>query len=59
MYYKIKKELGNGSTLIKQLYWRDFFLQALRYLPNGNSYHHMDSRYDDIKWSNNKKLWQK
>ena len=59
MYYKIKKELGNGSTLTKQLYWRDFFLQALRYLPNGNSYHHMDSRYDNIKWSNNKKLWQK
>ncbi len=59
VYYKIKEVLGNKSVLIKQLYWRDFFLQALRYLPDGNSYHHMDSRYDDIKWTNSKKLWLK
>ena len=50
--YKIfLKYLGKGTQLIKQLFWRDFYLCALRYLPDGNEYHHMDTRYDNLKWS--------
>ena len=51
-YHKILKELGDESQLIKQLYWRDFYLCAVRYLPDGNSYIHMDKRYEEIKWKN-------
>jgi len=50
--YKIfLKTLGKNTELIKQLYWRDFYLCAARYLPDGNEYHHMDNRYDKLKWS--------
>ena len=50
--YKIfLKMLNKNTELIKQLYWRDFYVCALRFLPNGNEYHHMDERYDNLKWS--------
>jgi deoxyribodipyrimidine photo-lyase len=54
------KKLSKNTQLINQLYWRDFYLSALRFLPDGNEYHHMDKRYDNIKWitslnSNDKK----
>ena len=51
--------LGNNTQLLKQLYWRDFYLQALIFLPNGNEYKHMDMRYNKIKWSNSKSDWIK
>lgn len=57
-YHKILKELGDESQLIKQLYWRDFYLCAVRYLPDGNSYIHMDKRYEEIKWKNYDHLWK-
>ena len=51
--------LKSKSDLIKQLYWRDFYLQALIYLPNGTNFFHMDQRYEKIKWKNNGMLWNK
>jgi len=51
IYKLFLKALGKATELIKQLFWRDFYLCALRYLPNGNEYHHMDARYDNLKWS--------
>jgi len=56
-YHQIKKILGINTQLLKQLYWRDFYLQALIFLPLGNEYKHMDRRYDMIKWSNSKSDW--
>jgi deoxyribodipyrimidine photo-lyase len=51
----IQKHLGNNSQLLKQLYWRDFFLTIVKYLPNGNNLsRHMDDRYDKLKWKNDK-----
>jgi len=58
-YHKIQNILGNNTQLLKQLYWRDFYLQALIFLPNGNEYKHMDMRYNKIKWSNSKSDWIK
>ena len=49
-YHMFKQELGMKNELIKQLYWRDFYLIALRTLPDGNKYIHMDKRYEEIKW---------
>ena len=50
IYYFFKKNVGSKTELIKQLYWRDFYLCAVKYLPNGNEYFHMDDRYNKIKW---------
>jgi deoxyribodipyrimidine photo-lyase len=60
VYHLVKVALGPNTDILKQLYWRDFYLQALKYLPDGNEYHHMDKRYEQIKWSNQitaEKLW--
>ena len=59
VYHLVRKSLGPNIQILKQLYWRDFFLQALIYLPNGNKFKHMDHRFDKIKWKNLKTDWQK
>ena len=58
MYNTVKTDLGKDSILLKQLYWRDFYLQALIFLKDGNEYKHMDDRYNKIKWKNNKSDWE-
>lgn len=45
-----KNKVGHENELLKQLYWRDFYLCAVKYLPNANEYFHMDDRYNKIKW---------
>jgi len=53
-YYKI-----NDETIIRQLYWRDFYMCILRYIPYATSYkRHIDNRFDKLKWSNSKKYWK-
>lgn len=61
-YKEIYNKLGKNNQLLKQLYWRDFFLTIIKYTPNANDHNkHMDERYDKIKWTNSKKdfikLW--
>jgi len=51
VYHMLKQELGLENEIIKQLYWRDFYLLAVRALKDGNKYIHMDKRYESIKWS--------
>lgn len=58
VYHQVKKTLGSKSIILKQLYWRDFYLSALVYLPKGNEFKHMDKRYDKIKWKNSSKYWK-
>jgi deoxyribodipyrimidine photo-lyase len=59
-YWAIRKRLGVGSQLLKQLYWRDFFLQVVRYIPHATSYKRMiDDRYDGLAWRNDKKDWER
>jgi len=61
VYHLTKVALGKSSQILKQLYWRDFYLQALKYLPHGNEYHHMDQRYEQIKWAKSsvaEKYWK-
>lgn len=55
MYYAF---IGN-TALHKQLYWRDFWLQALIKLENATEFKHIDTRFDtDIKWKKNiKEEW--
>ena len=60
-YFALKNTLNKKAyVIIKQLFWRDFYLQALRFLPNGAAYHHMNQAYDKLKWNDNpKKDWLK
>lgn len=59
-YEYFVKHLGRNTTLIKQLYWRDFYLTAVRYLPNANNLkRHIDERYDDIPWKNKASDWER
>ena len=58
-YYHIHDTLSIHNLLLKQLYWRDFYLQALVFISKGNEYTHMDQRYDNIKWCNSKLDWVK
>lgn len=48
----IEKEFGPHHTLIKELYWRDFFTHIAFYFPQvfGESFH---QKYDKINWSTN------
>jgi deoxyribodipyrimidine photo-lyase len=59
VYLHFKKNLGTQSQLLKQLWWRDFYLQAAVYLPGGNEFGYMDERYKRIKWKNKKADWIK
>ena len=56
-YYKMKNKLGENTELIRQLYWRDYYLQLLVFTNKGNEYTHIDDRYNNIKWKNNKSDW--
>jgi deoxyribodipyrimidine photo-lyase len=61
IYEAILKHLGKNSILLKQLYWRDFFLTIVKYVPHGNDFkRHIDERYDKLNWKNSKsaKYWQ-
>jgi len=55
LYNELIKKLGNKTILIKQLYWRDFFLQVFKNEKKAKEYDsHMYDDYDNIKWRNNK-----
>lgn len=61
VYHKVLKTLGKNNEILKQLYWRDFYLSTLIFLDDAIEYKHMDNKFDKIKWKNNKdefeKLW--
>jgi deoxyribodipyrimidine photo-lyase len=56
-YYAFLKALGKNSGLLKQLYWRDFYLQIIKHIPNDFK-HFIDDRYNHIAWKNKKKDWE-
>ncbi len=55
-YHAIASAFGPGHTLIRELYWRDFFTHIGFHFPHvfRGSFHKM---YDKLKWSNNKALF--
>lgn len=54
LYSAIVKNFGNEHTLIKELYWRDFFTHIAFHYPHvfGNPFY---SKYKNIQWSQNEK----
>lgn len=53
-YHTIAKTLGKHHSLIRQLFWRDFFTHVAFNFPTifGHSFH---QKYDKIKWGNDKR----
>jgi deoxyribodipyrimidine photo-lyase len=50
-YWRIVDELGEGHTLINELYWRDFFTHIVWHFPHvlGNAF---NLKYAQIPWEN-------
>jgi deoxyribodipyrimidine photo-lyase len=56
VYHAVASSLGVGHTLIRELYWRDFFTHIAWHFPHvfGHAFHRM---YDAIEWSKDMKLF--
>jgi deoxyribodipyrimidine photo-lyase len=56
VYYAIQNTLGKNHTLIKQLYWRDFWTYVAYHTPRvfSHAYH---TQYDTLPWNNDNKLF--
>lgn len=56
VYHAIASTLGVNHTLIRELYWRDFFTHIAWHFPHvfGHAFHRM---YDAIEWSKDMKLF--
>lgn len=58
VYYYMKNLHLYG--LIKQLYWRDFFLQILIKISNAISFNsYIDEKYNKLKWKNDPNDWKR
>jgi len=50
--------IKNNIEVRRQLYWRDYYLCILRFIPNANSYtKFIDDRYNKLKWPSSSKNW--
>ena len=54
---KLASEL-NDNTYLKELIWREFFMQILWHFPKV-VHHSFKEKYDKIAWENNEELFQK
>ena len=60
-YYKFKSALTNNNELIKQLYWRDFYLRIIDQFPDLKK-SNTRPNFNKMKWGKNKKYldaWKK
>lgn len=57
VFWKIKNTLGMKNELITQLLWREFYYYIAFYFPEVLKGHNFNSKFDGIKWTNNKKLF--
>jgi len=57
VYWIVKSKLGSESQIIKQLYWRDFFLTVVAFTPEARSFKTMiDPRFNKIPWPSNSQV---
>jgi deoxyribodipyrimidine photo-lyase len=56
VYHAVADTLGVGHTLIREIYWRDFFTHIAWHFPHvfGHAFHR---HYDAIAWSKDMKLF--
>ncbi len=55
-YHTISSNLGSSHTLIRELYWRDFFTHIAWHFPHvfGGCFHR---HYDNLEWIDDEDLW--
>ncbi len=53
-----KALLSRNETFLKELIWREFFMQILWHFPHTTT-SSFKSKYDEIRWVNNEELFQK
>lgn len=56
VYHAVAKHLGKGHTLIRELYWRDFFTHIAWHFPHVFG-HAFNRQYDAIRWSEDEQLF--
>ena len=56
IYHAFKEHLGVGHTLIKQLFWRDFFYHVAWHKPSVFGHAYQD-KFQEIPWQTNHKLF--
>ena len=58
VYWCVADEFGKGHTIIRELFWRDFFTHIAWHFPRvfTGAFH---SQYDNIKWENDDDLFQR
>ena len=59
VYWCFRDNLGTDNSLISQLFWREFYYYIAYYFPfvlKGDNY---NSKYDNLKWNNDTKLFDK
>ncbi len=58
VYHKIREHLGESHTLIRELYWRDFFTHIIYHYPRvlGGCFY---TQYEGVAWDNNKSNFKK
>lgn len=56
IYHAINKKMPDSKSLLREIYWRDFFTTIAFYFPHvfGHAFH---EKYDSLVWKNNKKLF--
>jgi deoxyribodipyrimidine photo-lyase len=56
VYHAVASTLGASHTLIRELYWRDFFTHIAWHFPRvfGHAFH---KQYDAIRWSDDEQLF--
>ena len=66
VYFKILEKLGKKSNIIRELIWRDFFSNIIYFFPKvlagqlaRQKSKCLDEKYEKIKWSYNKKIFEK
>ncbi len=57
IYYAIKKSVLGPESILRELYWRDFFTMIAFYFPHVFG-HAFRRQYDSIAWKNDKKTFQ-
>lgn len=58
-FHILKNNLGLKHDLIKQLIWREFYLQLIIGFPRVLQGKSLKEKYDNIKWTNNTELYIK
>jgi deoxyribodipyrimidine photo-lyase len=57
VYHTIAETLGTGHTLIREVYWRDFFTHIAWHFPHVFG-HAFNRQYDKLSWSKSEKLFE-